>query len=53
MTTKQITQRVGEKFGKRGMAAFVTKDGKHLPVDFYAKTVTRTKTAGRKPRAPE
>ena len=43
MTTKQITQHVGEKFGKRGMTAFVTKDGKHLPVDFYAKTVTRTK----------
>lgn len=43
MTTKQITQRVGEKFGKRGMTAFVTKDGKHLPVDFYAKTVTRSK----------
>lgn len=43
MTTKQITQRVGEKFGKHGMTAFVTSDGKHLPVDFYAKTVTRTK----------
>lgn len=43
MTTKQITQRVGEKFGQRGMTAFVTKDGKHLPLDFYAKTITRTK----------
>lgn len=43
MTTKQITKRVGQKFGKRGMTSFVTKDGKHLPLDFYAKTITRTK----------
>ncbi|MDN6721657.1 MAG: phage minor capsid protein, partial [Staphylococcus equorum] len=43
MTTKQITQHLGEKFGKRSMTAFVTKDHKHSPVDFYAKTVTRTK----------
>ena len=43
MTTKQITQRVGKKFGEKGMTAFVTKDGKHLPLDFYAKVVTRTK----------
>ncbi|CEF18830.1 Putative uncharacterized protein [Staphylococcus xylosus] len=43
MTTKQIKQRVGEKFGKRGMTSFITKDGKHLPLDFYAKTVIRTK----------
>lgn len=43
MTTKQITKRVGQTFGNKGMTAFVTKDGKHLPLDFYAKTVTRTK----------
>ena len=42
-TTKQITQRVGEKFSDKGMTSFITKDGKHLPLDFYAKTVTRTK----------
>lgn len=42
-TTKQMTKRVGEKFGDIGMTSFVTKDGKHLPLDFYAKTVTRTK----------
>lgn len=43
MTTKQMTKRVGEKFGNIGMTSFVTSDGKHLPLDFYAKTVTRTK----------
>lgn len=42
-TTKQMTKRVGEKFGNIGMTSFVTRDGKHLPLDFYAKTVTRTK----------
>lgn len=42
-TTKQMTKRVGEKFGNIGMTSFVTSDGKHLPLDFYAKTVTRTK----------
>lgn len=43
MTTKQMSKRVADKFGQRGMTSFVTVDGKHLPVDFYAKTVTRTK----------
>lgn len=42
-TTKQISKRVAEKFADENMTAFVTKDGKHLPLDFYAKTVTRTK----------
>ncbi|WP_433912355.1 phage minor capsid protein [Staphylococcus sp. LKG3-3] len=42
-THKQIAKRVAEKFGKQGMTSFVTSDGKHLPLDFYAKTVTRTK----------
>jgi len=43
MTDKQIAKRVGQKFGRRGMTAFVTKDGKHLPLDFYANAVTQTK----------
>lgn len=42
-TTEQMIKRVGEKFGDKGMTSFVTIDGKHLPLDFYAKTVTRTK----------
>lgn len=42
-TTEQMTRRVGEKFSEKGMTSFVTIDGKHLPLDFYAKTVTRTK----------
>lgn len=42
-TTEQMIKRVGEKFGDKGMTSFVTSDGKHLPLDFYAKTVTRTK----------
>lgn len=43
MTDKQIAKRVGQKFGRRGMTAFVTKDGRHLPLDFYANAVTQTK----------
>lgn len=42
-TNDQIMKRVGKKFGEKGMTSFVTSDGKHLPLDFYAKTVTRTK----------
>lgn len=42
-TTKQISKLVAERFADENMTAFVTKDGKHLPLDFYAKTVTRTK----------
>ena len=41
---RKITKRVAETFQKKGMTAFVTKDGRHLPLDFYAMTVTRTKT---------
>ncbi|PTK30819.1 phage minor capsid protein [Staphylococcus hominis] len=43
MTTQNISKRVAMKFGEKGMTAFVTKDGKHLPLDFYARTVARTK----------
>jgi hypothetical protein len=34
---------VQASFAKSGMTSFVTKDGKRLPLDFYAQTVTRTK----------
>lgn len=43
MDTKSISKRVAQKFADQNMTAFVTVDGKHLPLDFYAKTVTRTK----------
>lgn len=43
MNTKTISKRVAQKFADQNMTAFVTVDGKHLPLDFYAKTVTRTK----------
>lgn len=43
LTREQIAKRVGQKFGQKGMTAFITKDGKHLPLDFYSRTVTRTK----------
>jgi hypothetical protein len=36
-------QKVAQTFAKSGMTSFVTKDGKRLPLDFYAQTVTRTK----------
>lgn len=42
-STKKISKRVAEKFAEKKMTAFVTKDGKHLPLDFYAETVVRTK----------
>ncbi|MCQ9290695.1 ADP-ribosyltransferase domain-containing protein [Staphylococcus hyicus] len=41
--TPKISKRVAEKFAEKKMTAFVTKDGKHLPLDFYAETVVRTK----------
>ncbi|UXU48915.1 phage minor capsid protein [Staphylococcus arlettae] len=44
MTNKQMSQRVAKKFGEQNMTSFVTVDGKHLPLDFYAETVVRTKT---------
>lgn len=43
MDTKSISKRVAQKFADQNMTAFVTVDNKHLPLDFYAKTVTRTK----------
>ncbi|MCG1009233.1 hypothetical protein J4760_04095 [Salinicoccus sp. ID82-1] len=41
---KQVTQRVSDAFLKDGMTSFITKDGKKLPLDFYAATVTATKS---------
>lgn len=43
MDTRSISKRVAQKFADQNMTAFVTVDGKHLPLDFYAKTVVRTK----------
>lgn len=38
-----VSRRVEQTFAKNGMTSFITIDGKHLPLDFYAQTVTRTK----------
>ncbi|EHS7224099.1 TPA: hypothetical protein I1891_001921 [Staphylococcus pseudintermedius] len=43
MPNKEVSKRVANKFADEKLTAFVTKDGKHLPLDFYAETVTRTK----------
>ncbi len=40
---KEITKEVTNQFFDSGMRAFRTRDGKWLPLDFYAETVTRTK----------
>lgn len=42
-SSKVVAQAVQHTFAKNGMTAFITKDGKELPLDFYAQTVTRTK----------
>lgn len=41
--SRVVSQRVQQVFAQNGMTSFVTKDGKRLPLDFYAQTVTRTK----------
>lgn len=41
---KAIQKRVMETFARNGVTAFVTSDGKNLPLDFYSMTVTRTKS---------
>lgn len=41
---KVMQANVAKAFREDGMTAFITKDGKSLPLDFYAMTVTRTKT---------
>lgn len=40
---KIVSKRVAQSFLKNGLTAFVTSDGKRLPLDFYARTVTKTK----------
>lgn len=40
---KKVSKRVADEFRKQGLTAFITSDGKKLPLDFYARTVVRTK----------
>ncbi|MFC0188480.1 phage minor capsid protein [Fictibacillus aquaticus] len=40
---KVAAQEVAQAFAKNGLTSFVTKDGKKLPLDFYARTVVNTK----------
>ena len=42
-TNKVTTNQIKEKFAKEGLTSFVTKDGKKLPLDYYAKLVVETK----------
>lgn len=42
-SSKVVSQAVQQTFAKNGMTSFITSDGKELPLDFYAQTVTRTK----------
>src|SRR5699024_6182693 len=37
-----ISNAVAKTFAEKGMMSFTTIDGKELPLDFYAETVTRT-----------
>lgn len=39
---KNISNAVAKSFAEKGMMSFTTVDGKELPLDFYAETVTRT-----------
>ncbi|WP_414049786.1 phage minor capsid protein [Macrococcus animalis] len=41
---EKIVKRVTESFLEDGFTSFTTVDGKRLPLDFYARTVVRTKT---------
>lgn len=41
---EKIVKRVTESFMQDGFTSFTTVDGKRLPLDFYARTVVRTKT---------
>jgi hypothetical protein len=40
---KVVQKRVAKSFAENGLTAFTTRDGKNLPLDFYARTVTKTK----------
>ena len=39
----KIVKEVMDSFNKFGLKAFITVDGKMLPLDFYSETITRTK----------
>ncbi|WP_018391837.1 phage minor capsid protein [Bacillus sp. 37MA] len=41
--SKVAAKRVAKEFAEAGMTSFITSDGRRLPLDFYARTVTRTK----------
>jgi hypothetical protein len=40
---KVVSKRVAQSFARNGLTSFITSDGKQLPLDFYARTVTKTK----------
>lgn len=44
-TRRKTVKRVYDDFLNKGLTSFTTVDGKELPLDFYAETVTRTKTS--------
>lgn len=44
-TRRKTIKRVYDDFLSKGLTSFTTVDGKELPLDFYAETVTRTKTS--------
>lgn len=44
-TRQKTVKRVHDDFLEKGLSSFTTVDGKELPLDFYAETVTRTKTS--------
>lgn len=44
-TRQKTVKRVYDDFLQKGLTSFTTVDGKELPLDFYAETVTRTKTS--------
>jgi hypothetical protein len=42
MKRDKITQMVADTFAREGMTSFITRDGRNLPLDFYAEVTTRT-----------
>ncbi|MCP3026612.1 phage minor capsid protein [Halobacillus sp. A5] len=40
---KVLSKKVMDSFSKNGLTSFTTVDGKKLPLDFYASTITKTK----------
>lgn len=41
--SKVVSQKVAKSFAEHGLTSFITKDKRRLPLDFYARTVVRTK----------